>query len=347
VSRPLLTGVVEGFYGRQWDWSVRRAYATFLQTQGLNSYLYCPKGDPFLRKRWREDWPSDQLAELGRLAETYRDAGLYWGVGLSPYALYQDYSESAREALRAKIERINQFDGALLAILFDDMPGDCPSLAERQVQIVLDVREWSSAEQLLVCPTYYSFDPVLERFFGARPAHYWEDLGRELPSEIGVFWTGNAVCSDAITAADVSAISQSLGRPPVLWDNYPVNDGEKACGKLNLAPLSGRSPDLVGELAGHFCNPMNQGLLSRLPLTGLASLHGSDGRPVEDYFDADFLRQLELDLECFQQTGLEGLSESERAELVKKYTVLAEPAAAEIVAWLRGEYAFDPACLTG
>ena len=347
MSRPFLTGIIEGFYGRQWSWPLRRQYAAYLKSMGFNSYLYCPKGDAFLRKRWREDWPAVEQSELETLAETCREAGLYWGVGLSPYALYQDYSNENRSQLRDKVRRIDALGGSLLAILFDDMPGDCAALAERQAEIVQDVQAWSAASHIIICPTYYSFDAVLERFFGERPGLYWEDLGRLLPADVDIFWTGNAVCSASISCDDIAAVSERIGRPPVLWDNYPVNDGEQACRRLNLAPLAARDSGLAGQLRGHFCNPMNQGLLSRLPLEGLARLYDDRKESAQEYFEPDFLQRLALDRTRFQDPGLDGLDEAEQAELIKIYTAFADPAAAEVVAWLAGEYAFDPACLTG
>ena len=52
-----ISGIVEGFYGRQWSAQARLDYADYLVEQGLNSYLYCPKGDALLRKQWQQDWP--------------------------------------------------------------------------------------------------------------------------------------------------------------------------------------------------------------------------------------------------------------------------------------------------
>ena len=105
------------------------------------------------------------------------------------------------------------------------MPGDLQSLATRQAEIVADVCHWLPGVHVLVCPTYYSFDPVLEKYFGRMPLDYWSQLGRELPQDVGIFWTGNKVCSEAITVSDIEAIVQRLQRPVILWDNYPVNDG--------------------------------------------------------------------------------------------------------------------------
>ena len=353
MSSPFLSGAVEGFYGREWNWPTRHLYADFLLSIGLNSYLYCPKSDACLRKNWHRDWPADVAAELARLARAYREKGLNWGVGLSPYALYRAYSAAERARLRDKLARIDDLGGNLLAVLFDDMPGDCDALAQRQADIICDVRDWTRAEVLLACPTYYSHDPVLEQHFGPRPHAYWEDLGRLVPMDVGLFWTGNQVCSTSIALGDLDGIASNLRRSPVLWDNYPVNDGEKACNYLRLAPLPGREAGLREAVAGHFCNPMNEALLSRYPLSGLGLLYGEGatnaGNPsrLEDFFTRSMARQLRRDQATFEARGLRGLAALEKTELINIYTDFDDPAAAEIVSWLQGDYAFDPACLTG
>ena len=52
-----LIGMIEGFYGNPWSHSVRLKFPAVLAELGLNAYLYCPKSDPYLRRRWKEDWP--------------------------------------------------------------------------------------------------------------------------------------------------------------------------------------------------------------------------------------------------------------------------------------------------
>ena len=347
MDSTFLMGIVEGFYGREWSWQLRQEYADFLHVSGLNTYLYCPKSDPFLRRRWRERWPENTWRSLVQLGETCRRRRLFWGVGLSPFALYLDYTRPQQARLKARIEEINDLGGALLAVLFDDMPGDCPDLAIRQGEIVADIRAWSSADRLLMCPTYYSFDPALERHFGPMPARYWETLGDVLDPGIEILWTGNKVCSTTIGLSDIQRIAAALGRPPMLWDNYPVNDGEQGCKFLNLRPLSGREHAIGKELRGHLCNPMNQGYLSRFPLAGLAALYGQTQVTLRDVFPPRLADLLERDMARFQEVGLDGLSPEERDKLAGQYAALGGPGAGEVAAWLRGEYAFDPACLTG
>ncbi|MCX2981369.1 hyaluronidase [Halieaceae bacterium IMCC14734] len=341
-----LTGIVEGFYGRQWSWQARRDYAPLLTQWGLNSYLYCPKGDPYLRRDWWRPWPRLEQQELASLAGHYRSAGLNFGVGLSPYALYQHYGDQERRRLREKLARIDELGVNVLAILFDDMPGDCPDLALRQAEILTDVQRWSHAQHLLMCPTYYSYDAQLESYFGKMPAHYWEELGATVPAEIAIMWTGNEVCAKRVVASDVTEITSMLRRPPLLWDNYPVNDGAKASQFLHLQPLPERDPGLHEALSGHFCNPMNQAYLSQFPLAGLAQLYGGPEPKLEDYFAEDLSRQLALDRPLFEHQGLQLIGAEQRLALAAVYRAMADPAAAEIADWLAGDYQFDPACLT-
>jgi len=352
ISAPegFLCGIVEGFYGRPWQHATRLLYAEFLAASGLNTCLYCPKNDPWLRRRWPEHWPEAQWRELRALSAAYASAGIAWGVGLSPFELYRNYGAVQRRQLREKIGRLSELDAPLLAVLFDDMPGSLDVLAERQAEIVEDIAHWLPDTRLLVCPTYYSFDPALEQHFGEMPRDYWSTLGRALPAAADVFWTGNAVCSSSICEADIRAITVELGRAVVLWDNYPVNDGATRSNFLYTSPLSGRSTALRPLLRGHLCNPMNQAMLSLPALAGLVKLYREE--PLHDetlasLLGVEFWDLLQRDRTRFECEGLTKIGQPERRVLAGEYASLSGPGAQEVAAWLRGEYAFDPACLTG
>ena len=47
-----------------------------------------------------------------------------------------------------------------------------------------------------------------------------------------------------------------------------------------------------------------------------------------------------------QKTGLARMDDETRRTLLARYEPMADPYAQEIAAWLRGEYVFDPQCLT-
>lgn len=352
--KAFFTGVLEGFFGRPWTHSARLAYADWLPALGLDYYLYAPKADPWLRRRWHEDWPAQQWRELVQLAAHYAGRGAGLGIGLSPYELHASTGGDALARLRAKVARINELGAPLLAILFDDMRGAQADLAERQLDIIHTAAEASTATHLLVCPTYYSTDPVLERVFGQRPARYWETLGAGLPETAGLFWTGRRVCPERLDAEDIAPLREHVRCPVVLWDNYPVNDSAQRCGRLFLAPPPARDPALERQVAGHFSNAMNQPLLSLPALAGLGRLYGR-GRADERWLAAVLgrrtLEALSVDAAVFGGPGLDGLPADHARELAARYQALASDpgesaAGLEVAQWLRGEYAFDPACLT-
>jgi hyaluronoglucosaminidase len=348
-SAVFLTGVIEGFYGRSWSFETRLAYADYLCESGLNTCIYCPKGDPYLRRRWQEDWPEAGWRELLELSSAYRLRGIYWGVGLSPVELYREYGKSQRAQFKRKVERLAELSAQVIAILFDDMPGDMDALATRQAEIVADVCQWLPGTRVLVCPTYYSFDPVLELYFGKMPQDYWPQLGRELPLDADIFWTGNNVCSDSIEVNDLKAIVQELSRPVMLWDNYPVNDGAVRSSFLYTGKLSARSPALRPFIRGHLCNPMNQGLLSLPALSGLSELYGTgclDDEALCRILGPLTWERLSQDKHSFEHEGLIGLGAEQCRQLASEYGNLPGAAAQEVAQWLRGEYSFDPQCLT-
>lgn len=349
-------GVIEGFYGRQWSWTERLDYAPFLAETGFDCYIYAPKGESGLRSHWRQPLQQETFCQLQQLAQRYRQLGLRWGVGLSPLGLGESCSADDLQQLAQKVSGLGALDPDILCILFDDMRGDVEGLAQRQLQIVDTILEHSCARQHILCPTYYSFDPVLEQVFGTMPDGYWRELGEGLPADVGIFWTGNRVISESLAPGDIERATAALGRRPILWDNYPVNDGRKTCGHLHLRPYRGRPAALRELTEGHLVNPMSQPWLSRLVLQSLQLLYRR-GMPFSEaeawqrglalLGDAAFAQQLSGDLELFQDRGLETMPEELRASLAERYAQFSHPAAAEIVDWLGGGYEFDPACLTG
>jgi hyaluronoglucosaminidase len=345
-----LAGVIEGFYGCAWSWSARESTIDFLRQRGLGAYVYAPKSDPFLRRRWAEPWPSATFAQLQQLGRRCRAAGIAWGVGWSPFEVYRCYGPSSRASIRDKLAELNELEPDILCVLFDDMRGDLPELAALQLAIVHDIAAASRARRHIFCPTYYSEDGVLEKVFGAMPRGYWTELGSGLDPAIDYFWTGDRVCSHSYSRQSVAAITAAMGRPPVLWDNYPVNDGARMSRFLHLLPFQGRPGHGDDWVRGHLVNPMNQAWLSRI---ALCTLEGS-GVPAAASFDeavgtvcAGRLGELlQRDVALFTQGGLDAIAGSAGAALRREYGAIDHPCAREVVAWLSGQYQFDPACLT-
>lgn len=349
-------GVVEGFYGRSWSEDQRSELQARLPVLGYSSYIYAPKADKALRSSWREPWHDQALHSLVEQAEHARRCGLRWTVGLSPLGL-GELNQRERGCLSAKLKQLEACKPDSVCLLFDDMPGADKKLAIKQLAIIEHVANSGVAEELLICPTYYSSDAILEKVFGERPKDYWLTLGAGMDPAIGFFWTGEKVCSDSFEARDLDAIAQQMQRRPILWDNYPVNDSEKLSQFLRIKPFSGREPWLKDYVAGHYCNPMNQPTLSRLALATLAPIYDC---PAEEDLAMQVQRcwQRELSaitehperivesLLALSEQGLAGMSENETKALQARFAGERSAAFEEILDWLGGGYTFDPNCLT-
>ncbi len=354
--KPFRLGVVEGFFGTAWSWRTRTDYAGFLQQEGFDSYLYAPKSDAFLRKEWQRPLPAEHHAQLQKLARHYQGRQLNFGLGLSPFELYRDFGNEQKQLLLKKIHELNSIGADSLCLLFDDMRGDLPGLARRQADIMAFISEHSNAGHFMFCPSYYSDDPALERIFGKMPDNYLQDIGSLLDPVIDIFWTGPLVLSRDFSAAHLRDISERLQRKVLIWENYPVNDASRLCDYLHLAPFRTDTAAMQKYCSGHFANPMNQAWLSTLALYSLAELYRSGRAANADALFAqacaklcppELARLLRQDAALFQEQGLRHISASQRAILLENYGALRnEPMAREVIAWLHGEYTFDPACLT-
>ena len=88
-------GIIEGFFGRPYSWTERADMVRALAPAGYGFYLYAPKADAHLRRRWREPYPDAELGALATFAQVCRDAGVRFGVGLSPYELFLGFDGPA------------------------------------------------------------------------------------------------------------------------------------------------------------------------------------------------------------------------------------------------------------
>ena len=341
-------GIIEGFFGRPYSWAERTDMVRALAPHGYGFYLYAPKADGYLRRRWRELYPEPELRELGEFAAVCRDAGVRFGVGLSPYELFLDFDTSAKAALAAKLAQLDSLGLADLGVFFDDMKGDLPDLAARQIEIVHWIASRTTATRIIACPSYYTDDPVLDRVFGQRPANYLEDLGKGLDPAIQLMWTGEEVCSREYSPGHLARVSEQMRRKPFLWDNYPVNDGPRMSQHLHLRAFTGRPASIAAHISGHAINTASQAVLSQIPALTLAESYARGDayeylaafrRAANTVLGPDLADAIERTLLLLEDTGLQGLDDPRKARLRTRFAAFDHPAAREIVSWLDG--AFD------
>jgi hypothetical protein len=342
-------GVIEGYFGRPWRHEDRKLVLTRLRELGFGFFHYAPKADAFLRRRWREPHPDAALAELSELSAHCRRLGLRFGVGLSPYELYRDFSGDARQRFIGKVRSLDVIGIDDLAILFDDTRGDLPDLAAREAEIVHTAMVHTRASRVLMCPTYYSDDRMLDIVFGRRPTGYLDDLGRQLDPKVGVYWTGEEICTREFGTAHLARVAEQLQRKPTLWDNYPVNDGPRMSRFLHLRAFTGRPSTIGPHVAAHAINPALQPHLSLIPAATLVAGYreGAGYAYMKAFREAaraqagdELAAMLEADLHALQDRGIEHLGD-DRSRLRARYAAIDHPMAAEVLGWLDGADTVD------
>lgn len=230
----------------------------------MNAYVYAPKSDPKHRERWRDVYDADESERFVELARHTERLGMRLGFALSPGLDINYRDERDRVVLLAKLAPLLDAGVEWVVLALDDIPNR-PGLADDQAELTCwllgALRDRHPGTQLTLVPTEY---------VGVRPTPYLRKLAAGLPRDVDVMWTGPTVCSPAIRAGDARSWAEALGgRRPVLWDNYPVNDGTMER-SLHLGPYRGREPGLTDEVSGVLCNPMLQALASQVALATAA-----------------------------------------------------------------------------
>lgn len=265
-----LRGVVEGFYGAFYTFPQRNDLIRFIGRHGFNFYLYGPKNDRQHRMRWWDPYPPAILDEFARSIAIAQKSGVTFCYAISfgvpvNYASADDFG-----VITKKLGDFFDRGCRSFAVLFDDLTDALvheanqrhfKSVAHAHADFCNRLFAWlrslDESCSLYLCPTEY---------WGTAPfGEYLHDLGSALHPDVDVFYTGPAICSAAITSSDAAEFAEVVGRPPVIWDNFPANDLQMRP-ELHIGPVHGRDPRLHRACKGFVSNLMNQPEASKIAL---------------------------------------------------------------------------------
>ena len=224
------------------------------------------------------------------------------------------------------------------------MRGDVPDLAERQAAIVHFAAERGLPQRIFACPSYYSDDPILDVAFGRVRLSIWSSWAGCSTRPSTCSGPGRRSARSEFTPGHLARVAGQLGRKPVLWDNYPVNDGARMSQHLHLRAFTGRSGAIAPHIAAHGINPASQPLLSRVPLLTLAESYKAGeaydylaafDRAAREILGEELAARVAKDMLTLQDRGLDRLGER-KAALKARYAAFDHPAAREISLWLDG-----------
>ncbi len=262
-------GVVEGFYGTPWTHQDRLDILRFEGAHALNVYYYAPKDDPYHRKLWRDPYPPEAQKRLSELVDAANRNFVDFCFAISPGLSMAYSSEQDFNVLAGKLDSVSKLGVSCFALFLDDVPPDLQdphdkeqfkTLAQTHVYLTNKLykylKQQSPQNRLTLTPTTYTNE------WGSRD--YIQQLGAGVDPGVSIVWTGPKVLSPAISAEQAREWGGYLHRPPLVWDNFPVNDGTSWC--RYLGPLIGRDPNLPSVVRGLFSNPMIEPHASMIPL---------------------------------------------------------------------------------
>lgn len=347
-------GVIEGFYGKAFSFEQRLDFLNYLIQYDFNFYIYAPKADKSLRTRNFNFNKDLNLEKLTNLSLAYQQQGIDFGIAISPIDLYFCY-DSKKEAFLNYVEQyLNSTYANVLCLLFDDMVKSDETMGRIQNKIILDLyhKFAHKVKKIIFCPSYYSFDPILDKLFGQRDSNYYKDLMHNLPSDIDVFFTGNKVVTLDLNSNMLEQACDYFGRKCFIWDNYPVNDGKKMCNFLNLKAFDYRR-SLEQISTGHAINPMCEYHLNKIPLASLKLIYQNIAQSdIVQNNNKLFTQCFELekfDAHLFDLLTTKGLNNYTSTDItyIKKYCANSNnPYHKDVIDFINNVYAFDESCLT-
>ncbi|KAJ5605220.1 beta-N-acetylglucosaminidase-domain-containing protein [Penicillium lagena] len=270
---PLMSirGSIEGFYGVPWSHQARLDQLVFYGKHKMNTYIYTPKDDPLLRANWRTLYNGTAYSQLKELINTANTNHVDFTFALSP-GLDVCYSSNADfNATITKFNQARQLGVRSFYIALDDIPLEFHCAADKKRWNNTGNYHWLADSQ-----AYYlnriqkeyiepnglnNLETVPTNYAGSAPDPYKGEFGTKLDKNIRIQWTGEGVFSDQINDTSVQqADSTYVTDNMFLWDNFPVNDGNRD--RLFLNPLTGRSATLYKYLLGFTSNPMEEAYAS-------------------------------------------------------------------------------------
>lgn len=208
-----LRGVIEGFYGTPWSHAERLNQLDFYGRTKQNVYVYSPKDDPYLRAKWRDAYPSAELARIEELVDRADANHVRFTYALSPGLSVCYSSDADIKALTAKFDSLYDIGVRSFAIPLDDISytkwncdadekefgtgGGAAGTAQAQLlnQVWQDFSDTHTGLQPLeMVPTEYS---------DLADSPYKKALREKLDPSVVVEWTGVGVIAPTITADQV------------------------------------------------------------------------------------------------------------------------------------------------
>ena len=262
-------GVIEGFYGKPWNHQQRIRAIEKFGDFNFNTYFIAPKDVAWQRFNWRKPFNQEFINSMKELIDEGSKNAIAVTACVSP-GLSVKYSDVEDvKAVITRFKQLHEVGARHFSLLWDDIAWELQhqedidrfaSIAAAQAwftnQVWDAMLEIDNRIHMTVCPMQYC---------GRGNEPYLSQLGTLLSPRINLMWTGRDICSGYLDIADAVIFQRTTLRPPLYWDNFPVNDGSMQK-NLYIGPIRNREVGLHKYSAGLLANPMLQFEMSLFPL---------------------------------------------------------------------------------
>ncbi len=260
-------GIVEGFFSFPLQiWTPEERLNTFKfivkYAPNINTYLYCPKNDPYVVEKWNKPYPAIKLQSLQRIVNFAKKNKIKFVFGLNPPLEIFDSQAKKEKWITQVINKLDQLKSIGITdfcLLFDDIPFAYDVLENPQsidgqiigktiVTLCNEIYLRFKVNNFWICPPDYCLK---------KDTNFTREL-RLINPEISILWSGNDIFVKTITSSDLLRVKRILGEDKkiIWWDNYPVNDCEQNIGMFNLGGFN--PPEKEANIAGILVNPMRE-----------------------------------------------------------------------------------------
>lgn len=225
-SNSQYRGVIEGLYGVTYNNFEIKDMIEFMSYYKANTFFYGPRHDAYFRTAWREMLPDDEVVMLKEIADYSKERKVDFYFGCNPVETKSMSMSNYNEDIKIFFARFEQAYNVGIRNFFiscDDVDGASVDV-ELQIRFMNDLVAWTEEKgdcgRVVLTPSCYcgSSDEVLGVNSG-----YLDKLNGRLSDKIDVFWTGKMITS-SISTGDFDTFYRLVGRKPIFWLNWPVND---------------------------------------------------------------------------------------------------------------------------
>ena len=285
-STVAIRAVAEAFDSYPWSSSKRNFIIRWMGNWQFTHYFYAPADDSKRKAEWRKLYSAEELEDFAGTIEQANANNINFVYCISPGKDIKPALSDDFDSLTSQLNQMLDLGVKDFALLLDDSEAVADSsLGQSHSTLVNKLYNWLIAENaeanLFFKGAIYA---GTDDDFDTSQSDYLNEL-KNINSEVAIIWTGANAYNESISSGELDNFSTLVDHRILLFDNYPINDGEQQY--LHLNAVKGRKASLFenAQLAGVSCVAMQEGLASLFAISAYASLFNDPQNYDAEGFD--------------------------------------------------------------